>query len=539
MFKRIGCVVGALAGIILAFMVASWMVDAVFGGGGKGEVEEAAETVPENSLGLISLSNPQELIEEVIDALEDEADESKEFGRLWEQAAEESRKMFGFDATDPGHWEDLGFDLAVPVTAAFPKVDRRGEPVGVVVSIGVDDETDAVDFFKKTVKTLGMKSKETVKDGVSIFEVSERDRVQFRAALKDDHMFFMYGDRSDLESLDLLDYVNDAEERPMSDNDVFNDSLDGLDYGGMASFFMNLRKLRRQVERVPAFLDLVDGFAAAAGESEMCAFLLANEKSDDAAEILDMIDSGSKCRSFLERLNEPLAALTYSMEDPIGVFIKIVDQEEGLKKEIYRDAKRDLGITIDELREQLMDGAGGIAFYPGKGMLPAFVGFLQVNDEEKAAKIVGKMCKEDSYKNVSGVEKPNVLYVKESRWSHMTCGVIDEYVVFGEGKAAAGMLKTLAKGDDCDGWDAEVGGSDLFAGQVSIHGYAKMLAPMMGFREIDAKEMLDGIDSDSKAFFSVDVTGNGLRCRVETEGDVGAVRDSVSLAVMMALKELR
>jgi len=531
MIQRLGCIAGVIIVVVLGFMVLSWLADAVFGGSGIGEVEEAVAVVPESCLGMISLSEPIDLIEEVIDVLEEEAEDSEVFGKMWEELAKGSKEFAGFDATDAGEWEDLGFDLSVPMTAAIPKLDGRMEPVGMVVSVGVDDEEDAVALIKRIMKKNGMKSKDTEVDGLDLIEFSERDRIRLCAAIKEDRLFLMAGDRRYLKASELADHVEEALDRPMADNEVFEDTLDGLGCGGTANLFVNLRRIRKQLERPPEILGLVDGFAAALTDNDLSAFLLVNEKDDDAAEILDLFESGSKCRSFLEKLNEPYGAVTFSIEDPLAVFMKIATEAGVEEDEIKAGIKDEYDMSFEELGDLLKDGSGGIAFYAGESLSSfGFVGFLRINDEDKAASSVAKISKKVGYKKVGKVEKPNVLFSEKERWSHTTVGVIDEYIVFGWGDKANGMLTTLARDEDLDGWDAEVGGTELLAAQFSSKDLSEMLSTM-GMQGQASKEMKDLINEDTEAYISLDTTGDGFLLEVEYSGEDDMLRDQIRTMV--------
>jgi len=415
---------------------------------GTSSLLDVVGRVPETSPIVLTISRPSEMLRDLASRVKSLSQQSPEIGSGWEKARASSREVLGFDFTDPAAWSKDGFDLSAPLTVAFQEFDRRGEFQGVVFSVGVTDGEKARGMIERAARRE--KADVRMNDGDPEVMLIDDDTA---VAVLEGRLYVAGGEDEDDMAAVLRNYLSDARRRPLSKNTDFRAAARGVAGKGLLGGYVNLRAVIASISQrtygppPPSITKDLVAVTFRCDEKGTSAYLLLDGESG----LLGFLDPGAECRDFLARMDEPLAAYSFSMARPLEFMLHFMrEMGAGDQVDVFKSQMNTVtGLTFADLASQVRNGAGGAALYPaqpGQRFVPLSVAnFFRVNDRSAALAALERAMAQQVSMNAVQVEKhgENVLYNKTGPFMSTSFGIVGEYIVSGN---AVTQIRNLASG---------------------------------------------------------------------------------------------
>lgn len=515
----------------------------------EGRISAALRAIgaaPRSCAAAVALDEPGAVLSDLLEALDAEAAEDLELLRALDELTRLSRRLVGFEITDPSSIAAAGFDLSAPVTFAVYDIGQGGRPRAMVFGCGVSDEAAALKAARRLATATRNRVKEDRRGDPLVLML---DRSVAVAVSRGRLYLTTAGSRVPDPAQMLRAFIDEASREPLRDTEAFRAAAAGPGIGGQLALYVSLNSLLKITpyrDRVPLFDDLI-ALAVDIGETRAAAhFELAPN-----AELKELLRPGRSSRELLSKMDKPAALFTISLAEPVRALryvLKSIGHEGGLAR-MDRWLEKEAGLSLDELGNLLRRGSGGIAIYvaphevnPLQFCEPfKFLVFAEVSDPHRARQAVRELVKTDP---VAG-HGDNPLYVYSGRtcvkrpiWGRLyqyvkysvTIGVVNKYLVVG---SATREIESLARGDG-KGWDTSCGGTQLAAGEISTGRLFKGIREVRPLLQGSRRPVHQRMGESGRLTFGLDRRGEGI-CYTFTSEAKNPLGASLGDLFMLAL----
>ena len=494
---------------------------------GAGPLDLAAQAPPE-CVAVAAMSNPQKALKELIATFDELSEGNAEAKNGWNKAKQEAREKLGFDVANLDAYAQAGFDATKPLTLAVLEIkDQQKEPSGVIFGIGVTVPETALNTLKAAaVKVNAGLSEDT---GGTPTVLASKD---LAAAVQEGRLYLAVGPPDANKAELLRAFLQPKNKSLLRDSPSFRAATGPLQGPADWSGYLDLKAIANSLPASgQAALQELSGISFATQEAKGTAFLLFSE----AAGIKKHLLPGGTCREFLAKLEQPFAALAFSLADPVGLLKYSAEKGEGVSAIGRLDdaCQASLGMDLNALGKLLKDSAGGVAVYPSEGgFVPIGVlAFVKVRNKEEAAGALQKILTRGPVQPEKKTFGDNFLYSVPFIVPFWV-GLVDGYVVAGNSKD---RIEALAKGS-ATGWKPKVGGTELLSLELFLGEAAKhflLAAPA------EAKKLLKQI-ADENAYVCLALAGkdNGVLLTSESRGQ-SRLTAGAAIAAAIAVPNLQ
>lgn len=461
-----GALLGVMVGVVIVAIIfcAMWFFTEPAGEDGWGRLAD----LPAETWGCGVMSDPSPVVkmaEGVVGSLPHE---------IKEEIQEGITRELGLDVFSREALERAGFDTTAPVVLNVPRQGLSDEPQAMVLSIGVNDEKRVLDSIEDMARRNDL---EWGRDEVSGQEMYSIDG-EMILLVREGRLYMGVGESS-MAVTDALRDMLDGARKKLDDSEEFDRvrrSMSNANLAGYIPLYPIFRTIRDEMyyddEKVVVdwLMDNFEALAIAAdeGRSETMVSFTSRSTLDE------QLKTAEACRDFLSRLDEPMAAMTVSLDKPVQLVLDIAEELGGRAavSEMEREFEDEFEMTradVEKIFEQLV---GGIALYGiGRYGEPELLVFFMVSKtgEQTIKDFIHKV----DPKIDSQTCKNGVLY-RDRHDDDFLMGLIDGYFVVGN---AMKELQDLADGRG-DGWEPRCGGDALVSVEYRLDKF------MDGFRNV-------------------------------------------------------
>ncbi|MCK6471304.1 MAG: DUF2950 family protein [Planctomycetes bacterium] len=476
----------------------------------------AMADAPKNSSAAVTLGHPKELVRDALKSAKDTASTNPFLASALASAKGPLDQALGFDSTDVDRYGEAGIDLDQRISVVLLETDPAGSPTGLVLGVGVTDETKALETVKRIATNLGMGVAVDSFEGVPVHVIGK----QMSAAVAGQRLYLCSSPGTQSKAELMRKFLNQREDADLSQHLYFKSAMEQLKGNTDLVGFVNVKNLAGASGEALALA--FDG-RMDANEQEWSAFLLMKEGS----ELSGLLEPGAPCKEMLARMPKPAAAISTSLKNPVGLARYAVTRtlgEQAYAQQSQRIAAQ-LGVDPSELSTLLMDASLSVLFYPGStpNMPVGVAVLLKVNNRARVADVLAHQLGNDPAwkKSANGAD---VLY-ELAGIVPLAVGLSGDYLIAGNAfQELRGLL-----GGASGGWQPPFGDGELFAMEVDAGSMASMLKTQPFLSSMMK-------NAPSSGYFSsrVAVTPKGLRVDSKATGQ-GALAAVVPAAVVTAV----
>ncbi len=352
-----GALLGVMIGVVIVAIVfcAMWFFTGPAGGGGWGQLAD----LPADTWGCGTLSDPSPLVKTVEGVV----------GGLPYEIKTEIRDNItdelGLDVFSGEALERAGFDTTAPVVLNVPRQGISGEPQSVVFSVGVNDEKRALDTIEGMARRNNLDWHRDGASGQEIYSIED----EMTLFVRDQRLYMSMGETV-TDALDALREMTDDTGKKLGDTEEFDKIRRSMNNANVVAYiplhpiFRSIRSEMYYDEEKVVVDWLMDNFETLAttadeGRSEtMVSFA-------SRSTLAEKLNTAGSCRDFLSQLDEPMAALTVSIDKPVHLVFDIAEELGGRAavSEMEREFESEFEMPRDDLEKLFEKLVGGVAIY--------------------------------------------------------------------------------------------------------------------------------------------------------------------------------
>jgi len=247
---------------------------------------------------------------------------------------------------------------------------------------------------------------------------------------------------------------------------------------------------------------------------------------------------GADSKTFLARFDQPTFAFSVSLsgglKDLRDVIAELMPFSLPDLDQVIARLPDILGMNVEAFARQIVNGSGGMLFYPGAvgQSRPDIVVYMHLQDPAAMQRQLAPELPHGGYRFELHRESEGQYLLRVPAGPiEIILGVIDEFLLIGNSRE---RIDRMAKGE-AKGWQPRIGGQQLFAAELNPDGIAELLAQ-------NNMDKLIPFIGKVRLFGQLELKPGGLLARVEPFGDRSGkemVGDFLEACLLAYAKEIQ